>query len=164
MKKSTFQFIAITAFILVLLIIWASVSFGQINRKQGYCSFSPAWVPSGDNTGYIALQLTAGRNIGKSFLEYSQTITLSPETSAAKLFQLRGGYCFDLDKNLNLRPFAGYSLSSIPANETSRVGHSACIGAALIQDIDHSDLSIKYELSINNSFLVIPSIGAVVRF
>jgi len=138
--------------------------FGQINRKQGYCSFSAAYVPSGGNAGYIGLQLTAGRDIGSSFLEYSQTITLSPETDAAKLLQLRAGYSFDLDKALEVRPFIGYSLCSIPKDESKRVSHSGCIGAALVQNIDHSDLSIKYELSVNNNFLIVPSIGALVRF
>ena len=147
-----------------LLLISCLYSFGQPNRKQGYCSFSAAYVPSGGNAGYIGLQLTAGRDIGRSFLEYSQTITLSPETDAAKLLQLRGGYSFSLDKSLEVRPFVGYSLSSIPKDESKRVSHSGCIGAALVQEIGHSDLSIRYELSLNNSFLIVPSIGAVVRF
>lgn len=160
MKKITI----ITAFILFCLVCHCLYSFGQVNRKTGYCSFSAAYVPSGGNAGYIGLQLTAGRNIGSSFLEYSQTITLSPETDAAKLFQIRGGYSFNLDKSLEIRPFIGYSLSSIPNNESKRIGHAACFGAALVQNVANSDLSIKYELSVNNGFLIVPSIGAVVRF
>ena len=121
-------------------------------------------MPSGGNAGYIGLQLTAGRDIGSTFLEYSQTITLSPETDAAKLFQLRGGYSFTLDKALEVRPFVGYSLSSVPKDESKRTGQSGCLGAALVQEVGNSDLSIRYELSINNNLLIVPSVGAVVRF
>lgn len=160
MKKITL----ITLFLIGCLVCHCLYSFGQVNRKQGYCSFSAAYVPSGGNAGYIGLQLTAGRDIGSTFLEYSQTITLSPEVDAAKLFQVRGGYSFDLDKCLEIRPFVAYGLSSVPKDESKRVSHSGCIGAALVQNVDHSDLSIKYELSLNNNFLIVPSIGALVRF
>lgn len=153
-----------TVTLITLFLISCLCSFGQINHKQGYCSFSAAYVPSGGNAGYIGLQLTAGRNIGRSFLEYSQTITLSPETDAAKLFQLRGGYSFTLDKALEVRPFVGYSLSSIPKDESKRVSQSGCLGAALVQEIGNGDLLIRYEVSINNNLLIVPSVGAVVRF
>ena len=153
-----------TLTLITLFLISYLYSFGQINHKQGYCSFSAAYVPSGGNAGYIGLQLTAGRDIGSTFLEYSQTITLSPETDAAKLFQLRGGYSFTLDKALEVRPFVGYSLSSVPKDESKRTGQSGCLGAALVQEVGNSDLSIRYELSINNNLLIVPSVGAVVRF
>lgn len=154
----------ILLFVLACLLCHCVYCFGQSNRKNGYCSFSGAYVPSGGNAGYLAIQLTAGRDINSMFVEYSQTITLSPETDAAKLFQVRSGYSFSLDKALNLRPFVGYSLSSVPSDESKRVSHSVCFGAALVQNVPNSDLSIKYELSLNNSMLIVPSIGALVRF
>lgn len=131
---------------------------------KGYAAFASAWVPGGNNTGWIACQLTAGRQVLKCwFVEYNQTITLTPDAAAAKLLQGRAGPQIQLSRELMARPFVGYSITSVPKNEVRKVGHSLCFGAYLIQDVG-CDFAIKYEVSCNNNFLLIPSIGAIVKF
>jgi len=78
--------------ITLLLIIFSMASFAQINKHNGYASLALGYVPG--SSSYLSANLTAGRNIGPSFLEYNQIITLSPEVSAPKVLQVRTCYSF----------------------------------------------------------------------
>lgn len=133
---------------------------------NGYGGMAAAWVPGGNNNGWVALQLTVGREFSRTwYAEYNQTITLSPQVEAPKLIQARAGMIYQIDKAITLRPFVGYSITSVPASSERRVGHGACLGASLVQYVARSKtVYIKYELSVNNSFLVVPSIGMMVKF
>lgn len=147
-----------------IMIIYSLSSFAQYSKQKGYCAISLGYVPAGNARFYLSANLTAGREIGAMFLEYNQVITLSPDKEAPKLFQARTGFLIDLDRDIQLRPFAGYSLTSTPKNDNARVGQSACAGAYLVQRFPHSGLSIKYELSINNKALIVPAIGMMAKF
>jgi hypothetical protein len=147
-----------------LLLRSCTPAMGQYNHQQGYASLNLAWVPGGNNMGWLGCQLTIGRQIGKAFAEYNQNITLTPDANAPKLFQFRGGVRLPLDRELTLRPFVGYSITSVPQNKCNKVGHGITAGAYLVQEIKRSDVSIRYELSVSNHFLIVPSIGMFVKF
>lgn len=148
--------------LIFLLLFSPTLCFAQ---KQGYVSLCTAYVPLHHNTGYLGAQLTVGaKNRQGIFLEYNQCVSLTSFVGAAKLFQLRGGKSFRLDRELSVSPFIGYSLNSAPVNENRKVGMGATFGCYIVQEIAKSDFSIKYELSCNNSFIIVPSIGFFTTF
>jgi hypothetical protein len=148
----------------IAVILLSAMLLSAQTNKKGYIAFAAAWVPGGNNNGWIACQLTAGSQVGRTwFVEYNQTITLTPAAAAAKLLQGRTGPQIQLSQELMVRPFVGYSITSVPKNEARKAGHSLCFGAYLVQEVG-CEFSIKYEVSCNNNFLLIPSIGAIVKF
>lgn len=148
------------------IVLCAMFCNAQQPNLNGYGGMAAAWVPGGDNNGWMALQLTVGREFNHTwYAEYNQTITLSPQVEAPKLIQARAGMIYTLDKAISLRPFIGYSITSVPASLEHRIGHGACLGASLVQYVSRTEtVYIKYELSVNNRFLVVPSIGVMVKF
>ena len=157
MKKITI----VTLFLFSCLLLHTCYSFAQINKHNGYASLALGYVPGSQS--YLSANLTAGRNIGQSFLEYNQIITLSPEVSAPKMLQIRTGYRFELDKDIDARLIIGYSLTSMPTNESDRVGHGMTFGGSIIQEVNR-DIAIRYELTVSNHFTFAPSIGAWISF
>lgn len=154
----------ITLFIFICCLFYTCFSFGQSWKQKGYFSLSLGYVPANNSFCYLSGNLTAGRGIGRGFLEYNQIITLSSDQYAPKLFQVRTGARFELDRYLEIRPFVGYSLTSVPKNESKVIGQGICLGAYMLQEVPNSEIWIKYELSVNNRCLVIPSIGMVAKF
>ncbi len=157
MKKITI----ITAFLFACFTFHTCYAIAQINKHNGYASLALGYVPG--SSSYLSANLTAGRNIGPSFLEYNQIITLSPEISAPKVLQVRTGYSFELDKDIAARVIIGYSLTSMPTDESDRVGHGMTFGGSIIQEVNR-DIAIRYELTMSNHFTFAPSIGAWIRF
>ncbi len=151
----------IALFVFFCVLIHTCFSFGQ---GKGYMSLSLGYVPAQNSFCYLSGNLTAGREIGAGFLEYNQIITLSADQYAPKLFQVRTGARFTLDRLIELRPFIGYSLTSVPKNESKVIGQGICLGAYMLQEVPNSEVWIKYELSVNNRCLIIPSIGVVGKF
>lgn len=148
------------------IVLCAMFCNAQQPNLNGYGGMAAAWVPGGNNNGWVALQLTVGREFNRTwYAEYNQTVTLSPQVEAPKLIQARAGMIYAIDKAITLRPFVGYSITSVPASSERRVGHGACFGASLVQYMARTKtVYIKYELSVNNRFLVVPSIGVMVKF
>ena len=152
MKKITL----ITLFVIALFLLHCLTCFGQS------VALSAAYVPKSPK-GFISANLTASIPVESFVIEYNQVITLSPKIEAPKFFQIRSGYSFSLDRECTVVPFVGYSLSSIPNNENKRVSHGMTIGGYLEQEVN-KEVSVKYEISINNRFQPVIGIGMLVHF
>lgn len=152
MKKITL----ITAFLFACFTLHTCYAFGQ--------SFSmvAAYVPKSPK-GFVALNASVSVPVQSFVIEYNQVITLSPKIDAPKFFQVRGGYMFELDRECTVVPFVGYSLSSIPNNENKRVSHGMTVGGYLEQEVN-KEVSVKYEISLNNRFQPVVGIGMLVHF
>lgn len=138
-------------------------SFGRVRyiKPSGYASFSVGFIPLVNNTGNLSCNLSVGYG-GNLFVEYSQIIGLSSSVCVPKIFQIRSGYSFRFDC-LELRPFLGAGVMGATSLESAHKANVVyCGGVSLIQDI-HKDFKIKYELSLNNGY-VIPAIGMHVEF
>ncbi len=146
----------------LLAFFFCSVSFAQ--NKNGYGGISAAYMPVKNDLGFLACQVTVGRDCGRLFLEYNQIVTITWETAIPSFFQLRGGLLFHPSHDLYVKPFVGYSLTSAPKNENHNVGQGICAGCYIVQNIPHSDVAIKYELSVNNGYKIVPSIGLLSKF
>jgi len=152
MKKITL----ITLFLIAACTLHTCYAFGQS------VALSAAYVPKSPK-GFISANLTVSVPVQSFVIEYNQIITLSPKVEAPKFFQVRSGYSFSLDRECNLVPFVGYSLSSIPNNEMKRVSHGMTIGGYLEQEVN-KEVSVKYEISLNNRFQPVIGIGMLVHF
>lgn len=152
MKKITL----ITAFLFACFTLHTCYAFGQS------VSLSAAYVPKSPK-GFVSANLSVSIPVHSFVIEYNQVITLSPKVEAPKYFQLRSGYSFELDRECTLVPFAGYSLSSIPNNEMKRVSHGMTIGGYVEQSVN-KEVSVKYEISLNNRFQPVIGIGMLVHF
>ncbi len=132
--------------------------------QKPYVSLALGYMPQKGNYGYLSAQLTAGSHIGKHWCaEYNQNISLSPAEFAPKYVQVRTGPVFKFNRQYTIYTVAGYSITSVPSNANRRVGHGVTAAVYLVQQTG-GDFQIKYELSVNNGFHLVPSIGAWLTF
>lgn len=162
--KTNFKIFLITTFLGFVLFLLLSLSCSarvRYIKPSGYACFSVGFIPLVNNTGNLSCNLSVGYG-GNMFVEYSQIIGLSSSVYVPKMFCVRSGYSFRFDC-LELRPFAGIGVMPVTSLEDSREAKPVyCGGVSLLQDI-HKDFKIKYELSVNNGY-IIPSIGMHVEF
>jgi hypothetical protein len=121
------------------------------------------YIPLPSNNGNLSANLQVGYSRFNCFAEYSQIVGLSSSIYVPKIFSFRSGYSFILCRELELRPFAGIGVMPATTLEDSRKAKFVLSGGCyMLQDIG-KDFQIKYELSLNNRY-VIPSIGLVAEF
>jgi hypothetical protein len=149
------------------LLILMATALPFFIRTQ-YISMGGGVVPTSKETGVrLSLNMTAGVLFGKKqvspFVEGNMVVALTPLITAPNLFQLRVGPSVKMDRCLTMRPFAGLSITTRQTDRSRTVGYGVNAGCYLIQDVG-GDFKIKYELSISNQAIIVPSIAAFLTF
>jgi len=146
-----------------LILIATALPFCS-NAQSGYAAFALGYMPIKQHTGYLSLELTGGAVIKKAWVvEYNQNISLHPDKQAPKYIQVRTGPVIKISREYSLYPVAGYSITSVPKDSNRKIGHGVTAAIYLTQKINR-DLQVKYELSLNNGFHIVPSIGIRASF
>lgn len=134
------------------------------NSQTTYASISLGFIPQIRHASYASMQLSVGYEFHNNlFFEYNQNIALSIDEWAPKYIQIRVGQSFKINREYTIATCAGYSLTSVPKDRSKKIGHGATAAIFLKQKITR-EASLKYELSINNGWHIIPSIGAMIKF
>ncbi len=139
-------------------IIFLSLLIPTIAFSQFSISMGPGYCPIQNNEGCITGNLGIRCKLNRVMVEYNQNIAFSTLIKYPSLFQGRVGYSLIQDMGMDLGVFTGYSITTAPTVELSKVGHGGVAGGYLIL-FTQKDYNVKIETSVSNSFHVSPSIS-----